>query len=153
MVTSDDHDGCLSYGNSIQRKPMAYMAPMIAALDQSMKARPDLIMERGTRYMIGFEGEFGRNRVSPRELLASHVASLMCVEGIVTRCSQVRPKVIRSVHYCEATKKHSDLAYHDETSVTGFPTSSAFPTKVLIDIHLQDIFVLEMVRRIILNIG
>lgn len=41
----------------------------------------------------------------------------------------MRPKVVRSVHYCEATNNMTEAAYHDATSVTGFPTTSIYPTK------------------------
>ncbi len=54
---------------------------------------------------MGFVGEFGANRVSPRELLSSYVGHLVCIEGIVTKASTVRPKWVRSVHFCPATQK------------------------------------------------
>ena len=37
-------------------------------------------------FHIGFEGSFGTNHVSPRTLTARHLGSLVCVEGIVTKC-------------------------------------------------------------------
>lgn len=83
-----------------------------------------------TVYHLGFTGSFGAHRVSPRELSAAHLTQLMCVEGIVTRCGSVRPKVTRTVHLCDATGKYQEAAYHDQTSVLGFPTGSVYPTKV-----------------------
>ena len=56
---------------------------------------------------------------------------LMNVEGIVTRCSIVRPKMSKTVHYCEATNKYTEAVYHDNTSLRGLPTGSVYPTKVL----------------------
>lgn len=38
-------------------------------------------------YRIGFEGSFGANYVSPRTLCARFLRSLLCVEGIVTKCT------------------------------------------------------------------
>ena len=52
---------------------------------------------------VGFEGNFGSREVNPRTLTASHLSTLVSVEGIVTRCSLVRPKVVKSVHYCPET--------------------------------------------------
>lgn len=52
---------------------------------------------------VGFEGEFGSHLVSPRSLTATYITRLVCVEGIVTKCSVVRPKVSKSVHYCPTT--------------------------------------------------
>ena len=61
------------------------------------------ILQEEQRIRIGFTGEFGPNRVSPRELTSSLISSLVNLEGIVTKCSLVRPKVVKSVHYAEAT--------------------------------------------------
>nr|AAA80227.1 MCM3 [Xenopus laevis] len=80
-------------------------------------------------FSVGFEGSFGSKHVSPRTLTASLLGSLVCVEGIVTKCSLVRPKVMRSVHYCPATKKTLERKYSDLTSLEAFPSSSIYPTK------------------------
>jgi DNA replication licensing factor MCM3 len=42
---------------------------------------------------IGLKGDFGKHEVSPRELTSSLLGKLVCVFGIVTKCSVVRPKV------------------------------------------------------------
>ena len=55
------------------------------------------------RISVGFEGNFGSFFVNPRTLTAGLLSKLVCVEGIVTRSSLVRPKVVRSVHYCPKT--------------------------------------------------
>ena len=44
--------------------------------------------------------------------------------------SLVRPKVVRSVHYCPATKKTVERKYTDMTSLEAFPSSAIYPTKV-----------------------
>uniref|UniRef100_A0A8C8AX73 DNA replication licensing factor MCM3 n=1 Tax=Otus sunia TaxID=257818 RepID=A0A8C8AX73_9STRI len=43
--------------------------------------------------------------------------------------SLVRPKIVRSVHYCPATKKTIERRYTDMTSLDAFPSSSVYPTK------------------------
>ncbi|KAG8442095.1 hypothetical protein GDO86_011042 [Hymenochirus boettgeri] len=80
-------------------------------------------------FSVGFEGSFGNKHVSPRTLTAALLGCLVCVEGIVTKCSLVRPKVMRSVHYCPATKKTLERKYTDLTSLEAFPSSSIYPTK------------------------
>ena len=60
---------------------------------------------RDKDFHVGFEGSFGSKHVTPRSLSARNLNNLVCVEGIVTKCSLVRPKVTKSVHYCPATKK------------------------------------------------
>ncbi|XP_053323425.1 maternal DNA replication licensing factor mcm3 [Spea bombifrons] len=80
-------------------------------------------------FNIGFEGSFGAKHVSPRTLIAGFLGNLVCVEGIVTKCSLVRPKVMRSVHYCPATKKTLERKYTDLTTLEAFPSSAIYPTK------------------------
>jgi DNA replication licensing factor MCM3 len=102
-------------------------------------------------YHLGFSGSFGAHRVNPRTLVASLLGKMVCVEGIVTKCtlfffflfalcvhlksllclsgSLVRPKVVTSVHYCPASKAMSVMEYRDATSLEGAPTSSIYPTK------------------------
>lgn len=78
---------------------------------------------------IGFHGSFGGKHVTPRTLTSMYLGSMICLEGIVTKCSLVRPKVVRSVHYCPATKKTMERRYTDMTSTNPFMSSSAYPTK------------------------
>ena len=70
---------------------------------EAAKSRPTSAGEKAAKISVGFEGAFGGHQVTPRSLAAALLSKLVCVEGIVTRCSLVRPKVIRSVHYCEKT--------------------------------------------------
>lgn len=78
---------------------------------------------------VGFEGSFGSKHVSPRTLTSRNLGNLVCVEGIVTKCSLVQPKVVRSVHYCPTTKKTLERRYTDFTSYDPQPTSGIYPTK------------------------
>ncbi|KAJ2162243.1 MCM DNA helicase complex subunit [Coemansia sp. RSA 552] len=84
--------------------------------------------------VVGFRGAFGAHHLTPRGLRAALLGQLVCIEGIVTRCSLVRPKVVRSVHYSEATKTFYAKNYHDQTSSSkgdknsGAGVSSAYPT-------------------------
>jgi len=43
----------------------------------------------------------------------------------------VRPKVVKSVHYCPATKKTIERKYTDLTSLDPFPSAGVYPTKVV----------------------
>ncbi|PIO28802.1 hypothetical protein AB205_0047490 [Aquarana catesbeiana] len=75
-------------------------------------------------FYIGLEGSFGSKHVTPRTLTSRFLGSVVCVEGIVTKCSLVRPKVVRSVHYCPATKKTIERKYTDMTSLDAFPSTA-----------------------------
>ncbi|XP_043249268.1 DNA replication licensing factor Mcm3 isoform X1 [Colletes gigas] len=79
-------------------------------------------------FFIGFEGSFGNKHVTPRTLTSRFLGNLVCVEGIATKCSLVRPKVVRSVHYCTTTKTVIERAYTDMTSFDAFPQSAIYPT-------------------------
>jgi DNA replication licensing factor MCM3 len=80
-------------------------------------------------FYIGIEGSFGANHVSPRELRSAFLAGLVNIEGIVTKAAQMKPKVVRSVHYCPATQQSIEREYRDATSFRGMPTGSTYPTK------------------------
>ncbi|KAK0403830.1 hypothetical protein QR680_017145 [Steinernema hermaphroditum] len=84
---------------------------------------------RNREFYVGFEGAFGDRHVNPRTLKASFLGNMVCCEGIVTKCSSVRPKVVRSVHYCPATGKTLERKYTDLTSYDAFPTSTVYPTE------------------------
>jgi DNA replication licensing factor MCM3 len=36
---------------------------------------------------------------------------------------------MKTVHYCTEEQSHTEQSYHDQTSIIGFPTGSAYPTK------------------------
>jgi DNA replication licensing factor MCM3 len=50
------------------------------------------------------------------------------LEGIVTKTSLVRPKVVKSVHYNENQRKFHYREYRDQTMTTGAASSSIYPT-------------------------
>ncbi|KAF8225807.1 MCM-domain-containing protein [Tricholoma matsutake] len=80
-------------------------------------------------YRIGFSGSFGDHHVSPRTLHAAQLGKMISLEGIITRCSLVRPKMLKSVHYCPETHLFHSREYRDTTSSTSNlpPTSSVTP--------------------------
>ncbi|GFQ81180.1 zygotic DNA replication licensing factor mcm3 [Trichonephila clavata] len=80
-------------------------------------------------FYVAMEGSFGSRHVTPRTLVSSYLGNVVCVEGIVTKCSIVRPKVVRSVHYCPVTSKTMERRYTDLTTYDAYPSSSVYPTK------------------------
>ncbi len=99
------------------------------ALKEFVTAADATYAKNFEEFLIGFDGSFGSNHVSPRTLISSFIGTMVCVEGIVTKCSLINPKVIRSVHFCPATKKTIERKYTDMTSLDAFPSSAAYPTK------------------------
>lgn len=86
-------------------------------------------LENEASVSVGFSGEFGSHLLSPRQLSAERMNQLVCLVGIVTRASSVRPKVVKSVHYCEESRKYTVQEYRDVTSNVGLPTGGSYPTK------------------------
>lgn len=60
---------------------------------------------------------FGHQHVSPRGLLASYLRTLVCMEGIVTKCTSVRPKLVKSVHFNPVTQDFTSREYRDSTAM------------------------------------
>lgn len=86
-----------------------------------------------TKFSIGFEGSFGASSISPRELSTKHLGKMISIEGIITKCSLLRPKVARSVHYCEKTQGplsllHIIIVFHAREYRDGTSLQSALPT-------------------------
>lgn len=84
---------------------------------KNQKAEKNVLTKK-TTYRVTFEGTFGRNMVSPRGLNADLTNQLVCIQGIVTRMSIVRPKLVNSVHYSEETKQGSVKEYFDQYSLS-----------------------------------
>jgi len=81
-----------------------------------------------TMYYCAFSGSFGQYACNPRTLSSAHLNRMVSLEGIVTRCSLVRPKVVKSVHYNEKKKIFHFREYKDQTMTsTGASTSSVYP--------------------------
>lgn len=72
---------------------------------------------------VNFQGMLGPHLVSPRGLTAELTNQFVGVQGIVTRISPVRPKLIYSSHYCEETKKGSIKEYSDKFTISETETS------------------------------
>lgn len=45
----------------------------------------------------------------------------------------MRPKVVKSVHFCPTTEKFMAREYRDITSNVGLPTGSVYPTRVMMN--------------------
>ena len=66
---------------------------------------------------LNLQGMLGTHLVSPRGLTAELTNQYVGVQGIVTRISQVRSKLVYSVHYCEETKKGNIKEYNDQMKI------------------------------------
>eukprot|EP01125_Pyxidicula_operculata_P018774 TRINITY_DN6710_c0_g1_i2.p1 TRINITY_DN6710_c0_g1~~TRINITY_DN6710_c0_g1_i2.p1 ORF type:complete len:829 (+),score=144.48 TRINITY_DN6710_c0_g1_i2:44-2530(+) len=105
--------------DEMMKEPSGYLTAFEKALTSYMKAQPfpDKLVTEADEFYVGFEGSFGAYQVSPRGLITELLHHLVCVEGIVTKCSSVRPKLVRSAHYCETTKEMRYI-YHQNEATT-----------------------------------
>ncbi|KAA3479047.1 DNA replication licensing factor MCM3-like [Gossypium australe] len=113
----------------ILKNPSEFMQPFCDAVTEAAKGIDPKYLKEGETLHVGFEGPFVSRRVTPRDLLSEFIGSMVCVVGIVTKCSLVRPKVVKSVHFCPATENFTVREYRDITSNNGLPTGSVYPTR------------------------
>nr|DAD37486.1 TPA_asm: hypothetical protein HUJ06_008127 [Nelumbo nucifera] len=126
---SDLHDFNTELARRLLKNPSEYIQPFSDALTEVTRNIDPKYLKEGEQVLVGFEGPFVSRRVTPRELLSSFIGSMVCVEGIVTKCSLVRPKVVKSVHFCPTTRAFTTREYRDITSTMGLPTGSVYPTR------------------------
>ncbi|XP_058810827.1 DNA replication licensing factor Mcm3 [Phymastichus coffea] len=114
---------------SLLNRSFEELVPFQRALKQFVATIDTEYSKGNKQFYIGFEGSFGNKHTNPRTLTSRFLGNMVCVEGIVVRCSLVRPKIVTSVHYCSATKSIIERAYTDLTSFEAFPSSVVYPTK------------------------
>ncbi|KAI0508347.1 MCM2/3/5 family-domain-containing protein [Xylaria bambusicola] len=123
-----DHNSELADG--LLFDPFDYIVAFNYALKKVVEtipqARPDQTHE-DVLYYCAWAGSFGLNACNPRTLSSNHLNHMVSIEGIVTRCSLIRPKVARSVHFNEKKNIFHYRDYRDQTTTTGVTTSSVYP--------------------------
>jgi DNA replication licensing factor MCM3 len=126
--------------NGLLKNPVDYFSAFEAALKSVIEHVYDQEKhDISQSFHIGFSGSFGDHHVSPRTLCASHLGKMISLEGIITRCSLVRPKMLKSVHFCPETGQFHQREYRDATS----SSSSAPPTTSLLPATDDDGHALE----------
>ncbi|KAM3404740.1 hypothetical protein ACQJBY_007690 [Aegilops geniculata] len=129
----------LDLARRVIRSPGEFMQPASDAVTEVARNLDPKFLKEGERVLVGFTGPFGFHRVTPRDLMSSFIGTMVCVEGIVTKCSLVRPKVVKSVHYCPATAAFMSREYRDITSFVGLPTGSVYPTRDHQTLSMQEV--------------
>ncbi|KAL8835497.1 MAG: hypothetical protein Q9170_003299 [Blastenia crenularia] len=105
------------------------------AFDQALKNvivalphRPQRESSKDAMYYCAFIGSFGEYACNPRTLSSIHLNRMVSLEGIVTKCSLVRPKVVKSVHYNEKKNIFHFREYRDQTmTANGAASTSVYP--------------------------
>jgi DNA replication licensing factor MCM3 len=134
LVVNIDHvrEHNAEMAEGLLSNPFDYTVAFNHALKEIVKtvpqARPDQV-DADVLYYCAWAGSFGLNACNPRTLSSQHLNSMVSIEGIVTRCSLIRPKIVKSVHYAERTKKWHFKEYRDQTMTKGVTTTSVYPTE------------------------
>ncbi|EIW86470.1 ATP dependent DNA helicase [Coniophora puteana RWD-64-598 SS2] len=132
VINIDDlRDYNREYADGLLKQPGDFLPAFDDALSEIVKQvhDPDKHDPSSKNYRVGFSGSFGDHHVSPRTLKSEHLGRMISLEGIITRCSLVRPKLLKSVHYCDETSMFHSREYRDATSSTSNlpPTSNVTP--------------------------
>ncbi|PBJ79384.1 putative minichromosome maintenance (MCM) complex subunit [Trypanosoma cruzi] len=122
-----------SLGVGIVREPGKFVPLLELALhDVVLRQQPEYLKVdyRSRAVHVGFEGPVG-TVLSPRELYARHLNTMVALEGIITRQSSNRPRVLESVHYCPETNKFTRKEFRDQFTPmidsTHLPTVNVMP--------------------------
>jgi len=112
------HDPRLS--NALLRDPLRHIRALESACHElALEERPGYDLKGDVRVRVALGGPVGgsdgRSAVGPRELGSSSLRRLVCVEGVAVKVGSVKPKVVRSVHYCPASGMHESRTYVDAT--------------------------------------
>ncbi|CAH1423979.1 unnamed protein product [Lactuca virosa] len=121
--------GAEDLARRLLQTPNEYIQSLSDFITERTRSIDPKFLKEGEQVLIGFDGPFVSRKVTPRDLLSEFIGSMVKVEGIITKCSLVRPKVVKSVHYCPSTTQFTSREYRDITSTMGLPTGSVYPTR------------------------
>ncbi|KAL1896451.1 MCM DNA helicase complex subunit [Ceratocystis pirilliformis] len=129
LVVSIDRlrDHSPQFADGVLEQPFDYSLAFNHALKAIVKSINGVQNDDEAEYYCAWSGSFGLYTCNPRTLSSRHLNRMISMEGIVTKCSLIRPKVIKSVHYNEAKNNFLFREYQDQTMTNGPTTSSVYP--------------------------
>lgn len=130
----------------LREDPLRHLRALEDACHEIAKETRQGYDKNDVRIKVAVAGPIAASASSPRDLTSSSLRQLVCVEGVATKVSSIKPKVVKSVHYCPSTSQHEERDYVDATDPQlGLPaldsngqeladsiiniTSSVYPTK------------------------
>eukprot|EP00605_Chrysophyceae_sp_TOSAG23-4_P003021 GSChrysophyteH1.ASY1.ANO1.3326.1 assembled CDS len=128
------------FADRIVNNPRPHMIALRDAAKEVLEGLEDGEVEKLLKQrtlQIGFEGSFGSNSVSPRGLQSTLLNKMVEVQGIVTKVSSVRPKLVKSYIPMEHRDTSSmDIGLTGKDGKRMLP-QSAMPTKDANDNDLE----------------
>lgn len=99
----------------LRNDPLRHIRAIEAACySLALSERPDYLkICNGIK--VAITGTLHARPCSPRELTSSTLRQLVCVQGVATKVSAIKPKIVKSVHYCPSTNQHTTKDYVDAT--------------------------------------
>lgn len=123
------------YWQGLLNLPPDYLPPAEQALKEVVQMNYDphtapFEYPADQKFSLGFRGAFGSHQLTPRTIDSHYLSQMVSVEGIVTRASLVRPKIIRLVHYVDKTLRFIYRDYNDQTTLFDpISTPAIYPTE------------------------
>lgn len=117
---------------SLLNEPFEFSESFNKALKNVISTFPDRPKTETSKeavYYCAYVGSFGEFSCNPRTLGSNQLNHMVSLEGIVTKTSLVRPKVVKSVHYSENTQRFHSREYKDQTTTMGAASTSVYPTE------------------------
>lgn len=99
--------------NGLRQDPLRHLRALETACTKTAtELSPDASK---VDWKVSIVGPVGARASSPRELDATSLRQLVCVDGIATKVSHLKPKVLKSTHYCPETNKFEQRTHIDAT--------------------------------------
>lgn len=132
-----------NFATGLLDTPADFLPAALKALNEMVHAiyspveTPGITLAEDDEFYLSFVGSFGAYSLSPRTINSSYLSKMVSIEGIITKASLVRPKIVKSVHYNEAKKFFFSREYRDQTTsfdpintVVTYPTEDAEGNKL-----------------------
>mmetsp|Transcript_7222 Transcript_7222/g.10563 ORF Transcript_7222/g.10563 Transcript_7222/m.10563 type:complete len:795 (+) Transcript_7222:118-2502(+) len=101
--------------NRLRNDPLRHLRALEAASHNiASESRPGYDKEN-VKVKVALAGPVSAAASSPRQLSSSSLRHLVCVEGVATKVSAIKPKVVKSIHFVPNTKQHHTREYVDAT--------------------------------------
>jgi len=101
--------------NRLRRDPLRHLRALEAACHAIASESRAGYDKENSKVKVALTGPIGASASSPRCLTSSSLRHLVCVEGVATKVSTIKPKVVKSIHFVPATKQHHTREYVDST--------------------------------------
>ncbi|KAJ5367658.1 DNA replication licensing factor Mcm3 [Penicillium brevicompactum] len=100
----------------------------LKAVVKTLPGRPSKETSDDANYYCAYVGAFGEFSCNPRTLGSQQLNHMVSLEGIVTKCSLVRPKIVQSVHWVPKKERFVSRKYRDQTmSANGATALNVYP--------------------------